>query len=85
MAYIPVEPLFAKGDYIINRTCGDMAIVNSVDKKNYYHFKTYYNKMFNILNDPKSYTLQVNYQKFFDKCTEEEIKEMDKLIKELQD
>lgn len=85
MAYIPVEPLFTKGDYIINRTCGDMAIVNSVDKKNYYHFKAYYNKMFNILNDPKNYTLQVNYQKFFERCTDEEIKEMDRLIKELKD
>ena len=34
-----VEPIFKKGDYIINRTSGDMAIIDSVTPKNYYHFK----------------------------------------------
>jgi hypothetical protein len=29
----------------------------------------------------KSYDLQVNYQKFFDLCTEEEKKKLDEIIK----
>ena len=41
-----VEPIFKKGDYIINRTSGDMAIIDSVTSKNYYHFKAYYGSMF---------------------------------------
>lgn len=28
-----VEPIFKKGDYIINRTSGDMAIIDSVTSK----------------------------------------------------
>jgi hypothetical protein len=31
--------------------------------------------------DDKSYDLQVNYQKFFDLCNEEEKKKLDELIK----
>ena len=79
-----VEPKFKKGDYIINRASGDMAIVDSVTAKNYYHFKAYYGSMFNDLKDVKNklYDLQVNYQKFFDLCTDEEKKKLDDIIKE---
>ena len=78
-----VEPIFAKGDYIINRSSGDMAIVAKVTPKNYYKFSAYYSAMFGQLNDVSlpTYDLQVNYQKFFDKCTEEEAKRLDDLIK----
>ena len=31
-----IEPIFKKGDYIINRNAGDIAIVKGVTKKNYY-------------------------------------------------
>lgn len=48
-----VEPIFKKGDYIINRTSGDMAIIDSVTSKNYYHFKAYYGSMLNELKDVK--------------------------------
>ena len=74
-------PLFEKGDYIISTGSGDMAIVSSVDKKGYYHFKAYYNKMFKQFFDVKNYTLQVNYQKFMRKCTDEERKGFDAIIK----
>lgn len=61
-----VEPKFKKGDYIINRASGDMAIVDSVTAKNYYHFKAYYGSMFNDLKDVKNklYDLQVDYRNF---------------------
>lgn len=75
-------PLFEKGDYIISTGSGDMAIVNSVDKKGYYHFKAYYNRMFKQLFDVKSFILHVDYQKFMRKCTDEERKELDAIIKE---
>ena len=79
-----VEPIFKKGDYIINRNAGDMAIVKGVTKKNYYQFDVYYEGMFNELKDVKNlnYDLQVNYQKFYDLCTEEEKKKLDDIIKE---
>ena len=69
-----MDPIFKKGDYIINHCSGDIAIVSKVDKKNYYHFEAYYSEMFHELKDLKNmpYTLQVNYQKFFEPCTEEE-------------
>ena len=35
------------------------------------HFEKYYSKMAKELKDVKKYTLQINYQKFFDNCTEE--------------
>jgi hypothetical protein len=78
-----VEPIFKPGDYIINRSAGDMAIIDKVTKKNYYHFKVYYGGMFGEFKnvDDKSYDLQVNYQKFFDLCNEEEKKKLDELIK----
>lgn len=79
-----VEPKFKPQDYIINRNAGDMAIVDSVTTKGYYHFKVYYGDMFKKLKDVnnKLNDLQVNYQKFWDFCTEEEKKKLDDIIKE---
>lgn len=79
-----IEPKFQKGDYIINRTSGDMAIVKGVTKRGYYQFSAYYSKMFHELKDVKNlnYDLQINYQKFYDICTEEEKKKLDDIIKE---
>lgn len=79
-----VEPIFKKGDYIINRSCGDMAIVKGVTKKNYYQFEAYYGAMFSELKDLKNlnYDLQVNYQKLFDLCNEGEREKMNEIIKE---
>jgi hypothetical protein len=78
------EPKFKKGDYIINRTSNDMGIVKGVTKKNYYQFSAFYGGMFKQLKDVKNqiYDLQVNYQKFFDLCTDEEKKKLDDIIKE---
>ena len=79
-----VEPIFKKDDYIINRSAGDIAIVDKVTPKNYYTFKTYYSDMFKELKDLKKYKyeLQVNYQKFWELCTDEEKKKLDEIIKE---
>jgi hypothetical protein len=79
-----VEPIFKSGDYIINRNSGDMAIIDKVTPKNYYHFKAYYGNMFKELKNVKdnNYDLQVNYQKFYDFCNEDEKKRFDKIIKE---
>ena len=44
-----VEAIFKSGDYIINRNSGDMAIIDKVTPKNYYHFKAYYGNMFKEL------------------------------------
>nr|DAU33938.1 MAG TPA: hypothetical protein [Caudoviricetes sp.] len=63
---------FKEGDYIINRKCGDIAIFDKVDKKGYMHFEKYYSKMGNYFKDITKYTLQINYQKFYDICTSEE-------------
>lgn len=71
---------FKEGDYIINRKCGDMAIFDKVDKKGYIWFKKYYGKMFQEFKDVSKYTLQINYQKFFDICTSEEKEKFDKLL-----
>ena len=78
-----VEPIFKPGDYITNRTSGDLAIVDKVTPKNYYRFKAYYGNMFHELKDVKNkyFELQVNYQKFYDLCNEEEKKKLDKIIK----
>ena len=78
------EPKFKPGDYIINRSSGDMAIIDKVTPKNYYHFKAYYGNMFHELKDvkDKNFDLQVNYQEFYDLCTDEEKKKLDKIIKE---
>lgn len=79
-----VEPKFKPQDYIINRSAGDMAIIKRVTKKNYYQFDVYYGAMFDELKDVKNKLndLQVNYQKFWDLCTEEEKKKLDGIIKE---
>ena len=79
-----IEPKFSKGDYIINRHSGNMAIVKGLTKKGYYQFTAYYGAMFDKLKDLKkfAYELQVNYQKFYDICTEEEKEKMDKILKE---
>ena len=78
-----IEPKFNPGDYIINRASGDMAIVDKVTKKGYYHFKAYYGSMFKELKDVKNlnYDLQINYQKFYDLCNDDEKKKLDELIK----
>lgn len=78
------EPKFNKGDYIISHSSGDMGIVKGITKKGYYQFKAYYDAMFNDLKDVKNlnYDLQVNYQKFFELCTDEEKKKFDEIIKE---
>ena len=79
-----VEPKFKPGDYIINRKSGDMAIIDKVTPKNYYHFKEYYGNMFHRFKECEdtSYDLQVNYQKFFDLCTDEEKDKLNKMLKE---
>lgn len=76
-----IEPKFKKGDYIINRSAGDIGIVKGITKKGYYQFKAYLGGMFGWL-DMNGHELQVNYQKFYDLCTNEEIKKMNKMIKE---
>lgn len=78
-----IEPIFKKGDYIINRTSGDMAIVKGVTKRGYYQFEAYYGDMFHELHDVKNlnYDLQINYQKFYDLCTDDEKKKLDDIIK----
>ena len=78
-----IEPIFKKGDYIINRTSGDMAIIKGVTKKGYYQFEAFYGAMFGELKDVKNknFDLQINYQKFYDLCNEEEKKKLDELIK----
>lgn len=78
-----IEPKFQKGDYIINRTCGDMAIVKGITKKGYYQFEVYYGNMFKQLKDvkDKNYDLQINYQKFYELCDENEKKKLDEIIK----
>ena len=76
-----IEPKFKPKDYIINRTAGDMAIIKGISKKGYYQFEAYYSFMFKELKDVKNYDLQVNYQKFFDLCNDEEKKTLDEIIK----
>ena len=78
-----IEPIFKEGDYITNRTTGDLAIVKGVTKKGYYQFKAYYGNMFHELKDVKNkyFDLQINYQKFYDLCNEEEKKKLDDIIK----
>lgn len=77
-----VEPIFQKGDYIVNKTSNDMGIVKGVTKKGYYQFEAFYGGMFKELKDVKNYTLQINYQKFYDLCNEEEKNKLDEIIKE---
>lgn len=79
---IIVDPKFKNGDYIINRTCGDMAVVKGVTQKGYYTFSHYYNSMTKNMKDLVKYTyeLQVNYDKFWDFCTEEEKMDLNEKI-----
>ena len=77
-----MEPIFKTGDYITNKTSGDLAIVKGVTKKGYYQFKVYYSSMFDMfkdVSDPK-YDLQVHYQKFFELCDESDKKKLDDLL-----
>lgn len=78
-----IEPKFKKGDYIINRAAGDMAIVKGVSKRNYYQFSAYYGAMFDKLTDLNKYDyeLQINYQTFWDFCSDDEKKKLDEIIK----
>lgn len=76
------EEKFKNGDYIINRRCGDMAVYDRCDQRGYMHFKHYYGKMFDVLKDCTKWNLQVNYQKFYEKCNDEEKSKMDMIIKE---
>ena len=77
-----IEPKFQLGDYIINRSAGDMAIVDKITKKGYYHFKVYYGNMFNELKDAKNplNDLQINYQKFWDLCNDDEKNNLNEII-----
>lgn len=80
---IVIEPKFSKNDAIINHASKDMAIVKGVSKKGYYQFEAYYSGMSKQLKDLKNMTfeLQVNYQKFFELCNDEEKKKLDEIIK----
>lgn len=77
-----IEPKFTNGDYIINRKSKDMGVFDKVDKKGYMHFKYYYSGMFENLKDVSTYTLFVDYQKFFELCNDEEKEKLDNVIKE---
>lgn len=81
-----IEPKFKSGDYIINRHSKNMGIVDKVTPKGYYHFKVFYGAMFDTLKDvkDKKNDLQINYQKFFELCTDEEKKKLDDIIKRKQ-
>ena len=76
-----MEAKFNEGDYIISHASGDMGIVKGLNKKGYYTFKEYYGGMFEELKDAKNYTLQKNYQKFFELCNEDEKKKLNEIIK----
>lgn len=76
-----IEPIFKKDDYIINRNSNDMGIVKGITKKGYYQFKEFVGGMFGELKG-NNYELQINYQKFYDPCTEEEKKKLDDIIKQ---
>ena len=80
-----MEPKFDKGDYIVNRWANNYAIVDSVTKKGYYHFKVYYDESYDELRDTKDKMsdLQVNYQKYWDFCTDEEKVKVDTILKEI--
>ena len=83
-----IEPKFQKGDYIVNRKDSfensDIGIVKKIKKKGYYQFSALYGGMFHELKDvsDKNYDLQINYQKFYELCTDEEKKKFDEILKE---
>lgn len=78
------EPKFKNGDYIINHVSGDMGIIKGTTKAGYYQFEAYYGGMFHDLKEVKNknYDLQINYQKFYELCNEEEKEKLDEIIKE---
>lgn len=57
-----------------------MAVVSNIDKKGYYHFKHFYGVMFEDFKDTNTFTLQVNYDKFYELMDENEINEFNKII-----
>ena len=59
-----------------------MAVIKGITKKGYYQFSAYYDNMFKELKDLKNYTyeLQINYQKFWDFCNENEKNKLDNII-----
>ena len=77
-----MEPKFKENDYIINHASGDMAIIDSITNKGYYHFKVYYSGMLEEFKDGKNKLndLQINYQKFWDLCTDDEKEKFDEII-----
>lgn len=77
-----IEPKFKKGDYIINRTAKEMAIYDKLDAKGYMHFKRYRHGMLGDFVNPKEFTLQINYQKFYEPMTDEEKDIFNKIIEE---
>ncbi len=78
---IVIEEKFKKGDYIVNRSAGDMAVFDKIDKKGFMSFKIYYGSMFSHVKS-KDYTLYSYYQKFFDICNEEEKAIFDYIIED---
>ena len=74
-----IEPKFKPNDYIINRKANDIAIIKSITTKGYYHFKKYYSNMFDEFRDAtnKLNDLQIDYQKFWDFCNDEEKQKLD--------
>ena len=82
-----IEPKFKQNDYIVNHASGDLAIVSHLDKKGYYHFKVYYGAMFKNLKDVKdpNFSLQINYQKFYELSNDEEKKQLDEIIKKSEE
>ena len=79
-----IEPKFKKGDYVINRFCGDIAIIKGYTKNIYYTFDAYYSGMLHKFKNvkDKNQIMMFHYQTAFDLCNEDERKELDKLIKE---
>lgn len=76
----PYGDKFAKGDKIVSRTSGDMGVFDKIDKKGYVHFKQYVGGMFHDMKNVKEYTLQSNYLKLYELCSEEDEREFEKLI-----
>lgn len=81
---IKFEEKFKKGDIIICHGCKDIAVYDKTDKKGYMHFKEYYDRMFDRMKDVKRYTLQVNYQKMWNLCTQEEVQRFEDIKKRLK-
>lgn len=79
-----IEAKFKECDCITNRNTGDLAIIDKITKKGYYHFKAYYGNMFKEFKDVKNslYDLQMHYQKFYELCNDDEKKKLNDLINE---